>query len=271
MVVSAAHSGATGLPHPVDQQEHHVVQSARSRRSPQARAERADRILDAAADLMVALGPTKITIEDVARRAGVGKGTVYLHFPTKEVLFLVVLMRAQSETAARIVERMSSEPAEILPSRVGSFALTALTGTPILRKIFMGDTGMLGTLTDTAAAEGGNLIDRRLEDQEAYFRLLHEHGLVRGDLQPEELFHVFGTVVTGFLIYPPLLENHGHHVPDPARGTELAADALRHALGETPEDTDALRAAWPQVVGLFDNTVQHVRAEIDRYRTIRRE
>lgn len=248
-----------------------MVQSSRSRRSPQARAERADRILDAAADLMVVLGPNKITIEDVARRSGVGKGTVYLHFPTKEVLFLVVLMRAQSETASQIVERMGSDPAEILPSRVGAFALTALSGTPILRKMFMGDAGMLGTLTETAAAEGGSLIDRRLNDQEAYFRLLHEHGLVRSDLAPEELFHVFGTVLTGFLVYPPLLENHGHNAPARARGTELAADALSHALGETAEDTEALRSAWPQVVGLFDHTVQHVRAEIDRYRTIRRE
>ncbi|WP_033353725.1 TetR/AcrR family transcriptional regulator [Nocardiopsis xinjiangensis] len=247
-----------------------MVQSARSRRSPQARAERADRILDAAADLMVALGPGKITIEDVARRAGIGKGTVYLHFPTKEVLYLVVLMRAQSEAAAWIVERMGTDPVEILPSRVGATALEGLSNSPILREVFMANTGMLGTLTETAVAEGGELIDRRLHDLEAYFHLLREHGLVRADLPPDELFHIFGTTLTGFLLYPPLLENQGRHVPDRERRTQLATDALHRSLGESG-DPDALRTAWPQVVALFDHTVQRVRAEIDRYRTVRRE
>jgi AcrR family transcriptional regulator len=41
--------------------------------------DRADRILDAAGDLLLRLGYRKVTIEDVAQRAGIGKGTVYLH------------------------------------------------------------------------------------------------------------------------------------------------------------------------------------------------
>ncbi|MGW2198666.1 helix-turn-helix domain-containing protein, partial [Streptosporangium sp. NPDC001682] len=40
---------------------------------------RADRILDAAAELLVRLGYRKVTIDDIARLAGIGKGTVYLH------------------------------------------------------------------------------------------------------------------------------------------------------------------------------------------------
>ncbi|MBE3001431.1 helix-turn-helix transcriptional regulator [Nocardiopsis sp. HNM0947] len=247
-----------------------MVQSARSRRSPQARAERADRILDAAADLMVVLGPAKITIEDVARRAGVGKGTVYLHFPTKEVLFLVVLMRTQAETAARIVRVMGEDPVQILPSRVGATSLEAFGDSPLLQKVFMADTGMLGTVSETAAAEGGEVTDQRLNDLEAYFHLLREHGLVRTDLAREELFHIFGTTITGFLMYPPLLESQGRNVPTRERRTQLAADALSRSLGET-DDPEALSTAWPQVVGLFDNTVQRVRAEIDRYRNVRRE
>lgn len=247
-----------------------MVQSARSRRSPQARAERADRILDAAAELMVALGPGKITIEDVARRAGIGKGTVYLHFPTKEVLFLVVLMRAQSEATTRILERMGSDPVEVLPSRVGASALEGLSNSPLLREVYMSNTDMLGTLTETAVAESGDLIDQRLHDFQAYFQLLREHGLVRTDLPPDELFHIFGTTLTGFLVHPSLLENEGHRVPDRERRTQLAADSLHHSLGQS-DDPDALRTAWPQIVALFDHTVQRVRTEIDRYRTVRRE
>lgn len=247
-----------------------MVQSARSRRSTQARVERTDLILDAAADLMVVLGPGKITIEDVARRAGVGKGTVYLHFPTKEALFVVVLMRAKAEAAARIVERMGSDPVEILPSRVGSTALEGLSESPLLREVYMNNAGMLSALTGTAVAESGELSEQRLHDFEAYFHLLREHGLVRNDLPSEELFHVFGTALTGFLVHPSLFEGTGHRVPERERRTQLAADTLHRSLGES-EDPDALRTAWPQVVALFDHMVQRVRTEIDRYRTVRRE
>ncbi|WP_017575265.1 TetR/AcrR family transcriptional regulator [Nocardiopsis kunsanensis] len=247
-----------------------MVQSARSRRSPQARAERADRILDAAADLMVVLGPGKTTIEDVARRAGVGKGTVYLHFPTKEVLFLVVLMRAQSGVTARIMERMKADPVETLPSRVGVSALEGLANSPLLREVYMNNAGMIDTITETALSESGDLIDQRIHDFETYFQLLREHGLVRTDLSSDELFHIFGTTLTGFLVHPPLLEHQERRVPGQERRTRLAADALHRSLGEN-EDPDTLRAAWPRVVAVFDHTDQQVRAEIDRYRTVRRE
>ncbi|HEX2570707.1 MAG TPA: TetR/AcrR family transcriptional regulator [Polyangia bacterium] len=78
-----------------------------------------DRILDALDDLLAHYGYKKTAIEDVARAAGIGKGTVYLFFPSKEELvlssidriFLRVLARlrgiAESEAAApRRIEEM---------------------------------------------------------------------------------------------------------------------------------------------------------------------
>jgi len=41
------------------------------------------RILDATADLVLRWGTKRVTIEEVAKRAGVGKGTVYLHFESR--------------------------------------------------------------------------------------------------------------------------------------------------------------------------------------------
>ncbi|WP_180901100.1 TetR/AcrR family transcriptional regulator [Martelella soudanensis] len=49
--------------------------------------ERKRLILDAALIVFVEKGFASARIEDIARRAGVGKGTVYLHFPDKESLF----------------------------------------------------------------------------------------------------------------------------------------------------------------------------------------
>ena len=47
-----------------------------------------DAILDATDDLLIKFGYKKMTIDDLAREVGIGKGTVYLHFPSKEEIAL---------------------------------------------------------------------------------------------------------------------------------------------------------------------------------------
>jgi AcrR family transcriptional regulator len=47
-----------------------------------------DSILDAADRLLARHGYRKMTIEDLAREVGIGKGTVYLYFPSKEAIVL---------------------------------------------------------------------------------------------------------------------------------------------------------------------------------------
>jgi AcrR family transcriptional regulator len=57
-----------------------------------------DAILDAAERLLARYGYTKMTMDDLARDAGIGKGTTYLHFPSKKEVVLC--------TIDRIVERL---------------------------------------------------------------------------------------------------------------------------------------------------------------------
>lgn len=54
------------------------------------------RVLEAAAEAFAAEGPS-VPLDEIARRAGVGAGTVYRHFPTKEELLAAVLV-ARMET-----------------------------------------------------------------------------------------------------------------------------------------------------------------------------
>lgn len=54
-------------------------------------------ILDATARLLARYGYSKTTIEDVAREAGIGKGSVYLHFASKEEVVLSLVDRAVRE------------------------------------------------------------------------------------------------------------------------------------------------------------------------------
>src|SRR3954469_14828417 len=53
--------------------------------------ERPAQILDAALDVFAEHGLSAARLEDIAKRAGLSKGTIYLYFPNKEALFREVV------------------------------------------------------------------------------------------------------------------------------------------------------------------------------------
>src|ERR1051325_7045079 len=67
-----------------------------------------DSILDATDRLLARFGYRKMTVEDIAAEAGIGKGTIYLHFTSKEE---VVLSHID-----RIVDRLNGQLTEIARS-----------------------------------------------------------------------------------------------------------------------------------------------------------
>ncbi|WP_372839588.1 TetR/AcrR family transcriptional regulator [Phaeovulum sp.] len=60
---------------------------------------RPDEVLDAALALFVAKGYTHTTVDQIARRAGISKGAVYLYFPSKKALLEGLVRRAISPVA----------------------------------------------------------------------------------------------------------------------------------------------------------------------------
>jgi AcrR family transcriptional regulator len=66
-----------------------------------------DLILDAAERLIGVLGYSKTTMDDVAREAGVGKRTIYVHFPSKEEVVLCTIDRIVD----RLLERLRGHAA----------------------------------------------------------------------------------------------------------------------------------------------------------------
>lgn len=68
-----------------------------------------DLILDAAARVMAERGYTGLKMEDVAAGAGVGKGTLYLYFSSKEQLLESVVRDAIDRYSDRMVEIAGSD------------------------------------------------------------------------------------------------------------------------------------------------------------------
>jgi AcrR family transcriptional regulator len=74
-----------------------------------------DRVLEAARAAFAAEG-SDASLDDIARRAGVGAGTVYRHFPTKEALFEAVVFDRMGE----LIEEAGARSADPDPGRAFS-------------------------------------------------------------------------------------------------------------------------------------------------------
>ncbi|MGW6915482.1 TetR/AcrR family transcriptional regulator [Kitasatospora sp. NPDC054939] len=61
-----------------------------------------DAILDAAADLIVQLGPGRVQLAEIARRAGVSRPTVYRRWPDVRAVIGALLTREIGDTRARV-------------------------------------------------------------------------------------------------------------------------------------------------------------------------
>jgi TetR/AcrR family fatty acid metabolism transcriptional regulator len=82
------------------------------------------RILEAARQAFASSGYHRTLVDDVAREAGVSKGAVYVHFPSKEDLFLALLDDAAGTLAERVTSAIGA--AQGARGRVGAALRAAL-------------------------------------------------------------------------------------------------------------------------------------------------
>ena len=125
-----------------------------------------DAILDATDRLLARYGYRKMTVEDIAVEAGIGKGTIYLHFSSKEE---VVLSHID-----RIVERLKARLKEIADSNAP--AAERLRLMLLTRVLFRFDSVQHYTqsLNDLLAALRPGLLARRAQYFEAEAEIFAE-------------------------------------------------------------------------------------------------
>src|SRR5215468_218966 len=137
------------------------------------REERAHRILDAASTLILRWGYHKTTLDDVSRQAGVAKGTIYLHWKTREDLFAALLKREKLETAVEVKQRIEHDPAGATLRGILKHSALALMKRPLLKAVFLRDMDVLGKLArrDYSSA----VYTERLTGFKTYLEFLREH------------------------------------------------------------------------------------------------
>src|SRR5215204_1393401 len=105
-----------------------------SRRAPEPRsarqAERRDAILAAALAEFSARGFAATRLDDVAKRAGVAKGTIYLYFRDKESLFQELVRAMLSPLVAKLeAARMKDLPARAIAEAIADLFVREIFGT----------------------------------------------------------------------------------------------------------------------------------------------
>ncbi|MGH2755012.1 MAG: TetR family transcriptional regulator [Actinomycetota bacterium] len=98
-----------------------------------------DRLLDVATRLFADRGYEGTSIEGVLAEAGVSRGALYHHFPSKEALFEAVYSAAQARVAQEVIEGAAgaSNPVEMI--RAGTRAWLDRVRDPIVRQITLID------------------------------------------------------------------------------------------------------------------------------------
>jgi AcrR family transcriptional regulator len=135
-------------------------------------------ILDATDRFLSRFGYKKMTIDDLAQEVGIGKGSIYLHFSSKEEIVLSHI--------DRIIERLKGELRDIAALEVSPEE--RLCKMLVMRVLFRFDSVQHYTqsLNDLLAAVRPNLLLRRenyfAEEAEILARIIEE-GQAKGDLQ----------------------------------------------------------------------------------------
>ena len=207
---------------------------------------KAARILDATRALVLDHGAGKVTVTEIARAAGVGKGTVYLSWRSKEDLILNLFARDLLSGVDAALDYLAADPSNVLPARLAPFVTRLAQLDPLRRLLDNGDADLLRLLTTdprdrdlfartTSTAMGGAVIP-----------VLRRHGLLRDDQPLGDQIHTMHALITGFTTTAPGPSTDPHR---------LLADAVTALFAPvSPPSADDIAAASTELMTDFRST-----------------
>jgi len=221
------------------------------------RQERARRILNAAAELVQRWGYKKTTIDDIARQAGVAKGTIYLHWKTREALFEALLTREWLIIARDFQQRLVEQPADVTLQSLTRTVVSIVLGRPLLKAFLAGDSDILGELVHSST--GTDILQMRLSMGQAYLEQLRSRGMIRTDIDPTRQLKILSAIAVGFLTIDQYLPEHYQDT------AEEIADMLAETLHRTfaPEDLPPPEAVR-EVINTFQQQFEGLIASIQK-------
>lgn len=189
-------------------------------------------LLDAALDLFVEKGFAATRAEEVATRAGVSKGTLFLYFPSKEELFKAVI---QENIAGRFSEwnaefdAFEGSTAEMLKycmtvwwERVGATKASGIT------KLIISESRNFPEVTAFYQREV-------IQPGQSLIRRILQRGVARGEFSVRDMDHAVYSVIAPMIFVIMAKHSLGACVPDngpldPHRYIASQADIILNGL-----------------------------------------
>ncbi|MEZ4448762.1 MAG: helix-turn-helix domain-containing protein [Nannocystaceae bacterium] len=185
--------------------------------TPQGRKRR--RLIDAAIERFVAQGYRKTNIDEIARDAGVAKGTVYLYFESKPAL----LLAAVASEKRRLFDLLDgiydpSAPPRVRLRRFVRAALLMVAGSPLITRFVDGDADFMTALAELDPA----LLAQATTDQRSFLGGLLDAAAAPASL--DDRARAEGVMVLDALsaLAPRLRDASGRH----AMGLERVVDVF---------------------------------------------
>lgn len=214
-------------------------------------AEREQRILDAAAGLIVHYGYDKTTVNDIAREAGVSKGSIYLHWDSKEALFDDLIWREIWDFTGAWIKQIEGDESITTFAAMYRDLLARFKDKPLLMAMFTKDKRILGT---SFFVRNDNFFSMRFMVGEEFFKYMQDAGAIRQDINTRTLSYVMAMLAYGFISVDEVIP--AEKAPPIDEVVEQIGELLDVLL--TPKDggnPEALRQLMSQLVVTYKQRV----------------
>lgn len=165
-------------------------------------------ILEKAEDILLKYGYTKSTIDDIAASVKLGKGTLYLHWKSKDELFKTLFYKISAEILYQMLLEVKKNKEAIRFDQLVCMAYKLCYERKLIVALFTQDSKLLGRFLDqknpsqTQQAKFDSLVKS--------LQMYRQHHLVKDDMPIETQAHTINMLLIGLFTYDNYLPDALH-------------------------------------------------------------
>ncbi|MDV5825428.1 TetR/AcrR family transcriptional regulator [Sphingobium naphthae] len=201
---------------------------------------RPSEIVEAALELFAERGFGATRMEDVARRAGVAKGTLFVYFPTKQDLFRAVartITAGNLERLQAIASNLERPIVEVIPALLAHAAIIAETRVPSLIRLLISESRLF---PDLARVWHDEVVSNVLGLLTSAIERAQERGELH-DGDPQLIaFSIIGPMFSG-LIFREVMSGVDAELPDLQKLAAQHAQVILRGLVKEARPEEAQR------------------------------
>lgn len=171
-------------------------------------------IFNCGKELFSSKGFKKTNVSDITKVVGIGVGTFYNYFPSKEALFLEIFLEENIKLKKSIMEAidLNDAPLELLKKLI-ALNINGMNSNPILKEWYNKD--VFGKLEQQYREENGvNKVDFLYGSFVGLFQQWQTEGKIRSDIDIELIMAFFTAIINidthkeeiGLQFFPQILE-----------------------------------------------------------------